>query len=161
MANAVSTAGMLVKYCVEATAGTRPTVNYTTIPGCKASPAIFNDPNMLQSTPLSATKNHTYIEGLNDSGGAIQITVNDYKEFRTAWSACISAYETAQSGNPAKGMWFEICYQNGSDLDSFYFPGKPLPLGFGGADVDAVLENNLNIAPTGDYIFAAASTTSE
>lgn len=157
MANAVSTAGMLVKYAVELSAGTRPTLNYTTIPGCKAIPAIFNDPNMLQSTPLSATKNHTYIEGLNDSGGSIQLTVNDYKEFRTAWENCLSAYAALTGG---KEMWFEITYQSGSDLDSFYFPGKPLPLGFGGADVDSVLENNANIAPTGDYMFAAASTTS-
>lgn len=157
MANAVSTAGMLVKYAVELSAGTRPTLNYTTIPGCKAIPAIFNDPNMLQSTPLSATKNHTYIEGLNDSGGSIQLTVNDYKEFRTAWENCLSAYASLTGG---KEMWFEITYQSGSDLDSFYFPGKPLPLGFGGADVDSVLENNANIAPTGDYLFAAASTTS-
>lgn len=59
MANAVSTAGMFLKYCVEANAGTRPTSGYTVIPGVKAIPAIFNDPNMLQSTPLSATKNHT------------------------------------------------------------------------------------------------------
>ena len=35
---------------------------------------------------------------------------------------------------------------------------QPLKLGFGGADVDAVLENNLNLAPQGDYEFAAAST---
>ena len=158
MANAVSTAGMLLKYCVETTKGTRPTLNYTTIPGVKAIPAIFNDPNMLQSTPLSATKNHTYIRGLDDSGGAIQLTVNDYEAFRTAWETCVSAYATAQASN--LGMWFEVCYQAGSNLDSFYFPGEPLPLGFGGADVDAVLENNLNIAPQGDYIFAAASTTS-
>lgn len=156
MANAVSTAGMLVKYAAEATAGTRPTSGYTTIPGVKAIPAIFNDPNMLQSTPLSATKNHTYIPGLNDSGGAIQITVNDYKAFRTAWETCVSAYATAAAAD--KGMWFEIAYQDGSDLDSFYFPAEPLPLGFGGAEVDSVLENNLNVSPQGDYEFAAAST---
>ena len=158
MANAVSTAGMLVKYCVETTKGTRPTLNYTTIPGVKAIPAIFNDPNMLQSTPLSATKNHTYIRGLDDSGGAIQLTVNDYEEFRTAWTQCVAAYATAQESD--LGMWFEIAYQEGSGLDSFYFPAEPLTLGFGGADVDAVLENNLNLAPQGDYLFAAASTTS-
>lgn len=158
MANAVSTAGMLLKYCVETTKGNRPTLNYTTIPGVKAIPAIFNDPNMLQSTPLSATKNHTYIRGLDDSGGAIQLTVNDYEEFRTAWETCVSAYASAQASD--LGMWFEVCYQAGSDLDSFYFPGEPLALGFGGAEVDSVLENNLNIAPQGDYIFAAASTTS-
>lgn len=155
MANAVSTAGMLVLYCVESTAGTRPTSGYTTIPGCKAIPAIFNDPNMLQSTPLSAEKNHTYIEGLNDSGGSIQLTVNDYDAFRTAWDNCITAYEGLSGG---KEMWFEIRYQDGSSLDSFFFPGKPLPLGFGGAEVDSVLENNLNIAPTGDYLFATPST---
>lgn len=155
MANAVSTAGMLVKYAVETTAGTRPTTGYTTIPGCKAIPGIFNDPNTLQSTPLSATKNHTYIEGLNDSGGAIQITVNDYDAFRTAWETCVSAYAALTGG---KGMWFEVSYPASSSLDSFYFPGKPLPLGFGGAEVDSVLENNANIVPTGDYTFAAAST---
>ena len=155
MANAVSTAGMFLKYCVESTAGTRPTSGYTVIPGVKAIPAIFNDPNMLQSTPLSATKNHTYIEGLNDSGGSVAITVNDYDAFRTAWNACVTAFEGLTGG---KQMWFEIAYQSGSDLDSFYFPGQPIALGFGGAEVDSVLENNANIAPTGDYEFAAAST---
>ena len=157
MANAVSTAGMLVKYAAESAKGTRPTSGYTTIPGVKAIPAIFNDPNMLQSTPLSATKNHTYIRGLDDSGGAIQLTVNDYEAFRDAWDDCVSAYATAAASE--LGMWFEIAYQDGSGLDSFYFPGEPLPLGFGGADVDSVLENNMNIAPQGDYTFAAASAT--
>lgn len=157
MANAVSTAGMTVKYCVETSAGVRPTVNYTTIPGVKAIPALWNEPNMLQSTPLSATKNHTYIEGLGDNGGAIALTVNDETLFRTAWDNCVSAYAGLTGG---KQMWFEICYQSGSNLDSFYFPGEPIALGFGGAEVDSVLENNANIAPQGDYLFAAASTTS-
>lgn len=155
MANAVSTAGMNVLWAVEQTKGTRPSTAYTIIPGCKAVPALFNDPNMLQTTPLSAKKNHTYIEGLNDSGGSIAITVNDYEEFRTSWNACVAAYGNLTGG---KQMWFEIAYPDGSNLDSFYFPGQPLPLGFGGAEVDSVLENNANIAPQGDYVFAAAST---
>lgn len=158
MANAVSTAGMTVKYAASTSGTTRPTTGYTTIPGVKAIPAIFNDPNMLQSTPLSATKNHTYIRGLDDSGGSIQLTVNDYEEFRDAWDTCVAAYATAAAAD--KGFWFELVYQANSGLDSFYFPGEPLPLGFGGAEVDSVLENNLNIAPQGDFEFAAASTTS-
>lgn len=155
MANAVSTAGMDVLWAVETTKGTRPTGSYTVIPGCKAIPAMFNDPNTLQSTPLSAKKNHTYIEGLSDSGGSIAITVNDYEEFRTSWNACVAAYEGLTDD---KAMWFEIAYPEGSNLDSFYFPGEPLALGFGGAEVDSVLENNANILPQGDYLFAAAST---
>lgn len=158
MPNAVSTAGMKLKYCVEETAGTRPTVNYTEIPGIKVLPGMGDSPNMLDSTPLTATKNKTYIRGLDDTGGAYGVTINDYKAFRDAWSTCMSAYATAQAGSPAKGMWFEICAPLGSDLDSLYFPGEPLAMGFGGAEVDAVLENTLNIAPQGDYTFAAAST---
>ena len=118
MANAVSTAGMNVLWAVETVAGTRPSSGYTIIPGCKAIPALFNDPNTLQTTPLSAKKNHTYIEGLGDSGGSISITVNDYSEFRTAWNACVTAYGGLSGG---KAMWFEIAYPLGSGLDSFSF----------------------------------------
>ena len=156
MANAVSTAGLLVKYAASTNNSVRPNTGYTEIPGVKAIPELWNDPNMLQSTPLSATKNHTYIEGLGDNGGAIALTVNDYEAFRDAWTNCVSAYATAAASD--KGFWFEIAYPSGSGLDSFYFPGEPLELGFGGAEVDSVLENNANIAPQGDYEFAAAST---
>ena len=41
---------------------------------------------------------------------------------------------------------------------SFFFPGKPIALGFGGADVDEVLEDTANIIPVGDYTWATAST---
>jgi hypothetical protein len=153
--NAVSTAGILVKYAVEATAGTRPTSGYTTIPGIKAIPAVFNEPNALQSTDLSAEKNHTYIPGLGDSGGSIALTANDCTEFRTAWNACVSAYAELTGG---KQMWFEIAYREDTGLESCYFAGEPLALGFGGAEVDSVLENNANVLPKGDYVFAAAST---
>lgn len=155
MAYALSTAGMNVLWAVEQTAGTRPSAAYTKIPGCKAIPEIFNSPNMLDATPLSAEKNKYYIAGLNDSGGSIAITVNDYPAFRTSWEACVAAYGNLTGD---KKMWFEIAYPDGSTLDSFYFPGEPLPLGFGGAEVDSVLETNANIAPQGDYLFASAST---
>ena len=154
MANAVSTAGMLVKYAAEATAGTRPTSGYTEIPGVKALPALGDEVNTLQSTPLSATKNHTYIAGLADPGGAIQLTVNDYPAFRTAWTAFVTAAEALTDG---KQMWVEYAYPENSGLDSFYFPCMPHALGFGGAEVDSVLENMANLLPSGDFEFAAAS----
>lgn len=155
MANAVSTAGMIVKYAAETTAGTRPTTGYTEIPGVKALPALGDEVNTLQSTPLSATKNHTYIAGLADPGGAIQLTVNDYPAFRTAWGAFVSAAENLNEGLQ---MWIEYAYPEGSGLDSFYFPAMPHALGFGGAEVDSVLENIANLLPSGDFEFAAAST---
>lgn len=155
MANAVSTAGLLVKYAPEVTVGQRPESGFTTIPGVKAIPAFGDEVNTLQSTPLSATKNHTYIAGLADPGGAIQLTVNDYAEFRTAWSSFVTAAEALTGG---KKMWIEYAYPEGANLDSFYFPATPHEIGFGGAEVDSVLENMANLLPEGDFIFAAAST---
>ena len=154
MAIALSTAGILVKYCTETTTGTRPTTGYTSIPDVKSIPEFGSDVNALQSTPLSATSNHTYIEGLKDSGGAIGLTVNLSDDFMTAWGSLISAYTTAASAS--KATWFE--YAIPGMAKSFFFPGKPIALGFGGADVDEVLEDTANILPVGDFTWATAST---
>ena len=147
MAIALSTAGITVSYAPEATAGTAPSTGWVTIPDVKSIPAFGDDVNALQSTPLSATVSHTYIPGLKDSGGAIALTVNDSAAFQTAWGTCVSAYATAKASS--KGMWFK--YTVPGLTDEFMFPGQPIPLGFGGADVDEVLENTANIIPEGDF----------
>ena len=153
---AISTAGMLVKWAPEVTAGSRPVSGFTELPGVKALPALGDSINTLQTTPLSATKNHTYIPGLADSGGAIQLTVNDAPAFRTAYASMYSSYTTALASN--KGFWLEYVYPAAYNMSSFYIPVALAPLGFGGADVDSVLENMLNVIPGGDYEFAAKST---
>ena len=153
--NGMGTMGMTLKWCVETTAGTRPTSSYTEIPEVKSLPAFADTVNSLQTTPLSATKNHTYTPGLSDSGGSIAITVNDCDAFRTAHAAMMTAYAGLTGG---KQMWFEFVYPEASGMDSFYISGEPVALGFGGAEVDSVLENTMNILPTGDYVFATAST---
>lgn len=151
MALELSTAGILVKYCVESTAGTRPTSGYTVIPGVKSIPEFGTEQPTLETTPLSATVNKTYIPGLKDSGGAIGLTVNDYTTFRTAWDTMMTAYATAKAAG--KGMWVEYAYPDGSGMDSFYFPAEPVELGFGGADVDEVLENVASFIPQGDFLW--------
>lgn len=154
---AISTAGMKVLYAPEVTAGSRPTSAYTEIPGVTALPALGDNVNTLQTTPLSATKNHTYIPGLADPGGAIQLTVNDAPAFRTAYATMYSAYQSAVSSG--KGFWLQYQYPAAYSMSAFYIPVQIAPLGFGGADVDSVLTNNLNVIPNGDYEFAAASTS--
>lgn len=153
MAVELSTAGITVKYCIEATAGTRPTTGYTAIPGVKSIPEYGTDINTIQTTTLAATKNHTYVPGLQDPGGAVGLTVNDYEDFRTAWNAMLTAYATAKASG--LGLWVEYAIPS---LDSFYYPAEPSAIGFGGADVDEVLENVANFTPTGDYVYATAST---
>ena len=153
MAIELSTAGILVKYAAETTAGTRPTTGYTTIPGIKSIPEINPEPNMLQVTPLSEEEYHRYIPGLKDLGGAIGLTANFYSDFTDAWETCVAAFETAKAAG--KGMWFEIMIP---DDESFFIPGIPSSLGFGGAEVDAVLETVAYITPNGAPVWAAHSS---
>lgn len=155
MALELSTAGIQVKYAIETTAGTRPTTGYTAIPGVKSIPEFGTEINTLQTTPLSATKNHTYIPGLRDPGGAIGLTVNDYTAFRTVWEAMLTAYKGRTKDT---SLWVEYAFPADSGMDSFYFPAIPSELGFGGADVDEVIENIASFTPAGDFLWEAPST---
>ena len=52
----LSTAGVTMKYAVEATSGTRPTTGYTEVPELKAIPEMNPEPDTLETTnPVSYT----------------------------------------------------------------------------------------------------------
>lgn len=156
MALEILSAGMAVKWAVETTAGTRPTTGYAALVGVKSISEDNEAPNTIQTTPLSATKRHTYILGLQGGDGAQQLTVNDYADFRTSWDAMYEAYETAKAAG--KALWIEYAYPAGYNMESYYYTAIPSALAFGGAEVDAVLENNVYLVQTNEPQFAAAST---
>ena len=153
---AISTAGLKVLWAAETSVGSRPQTSYKTLDGVKALPAFGDSVNTLQTTNLAQTVCHTYIPGLADSGGSMQLTVNDAPLFRTSFDSMYSAYVSAHSAG--KGFWLQYQYPSAYGMSAFYVPVTLAPLGFGGATVDAVLENNVNVIPTGDFLFAAAST---
>ena len=142
MAQELSTAGVLLKYAVEATAGTRPTTGFTQIPCIKAIPDFNPEPESLEVTDLSDTTWRRYIPGLRDPGGALAFTANLTTQFKTAWETLVSAYETAFADG--KSVWFEIMVPN---FGSFYFAGIPTELGMTAMDVNAVLEIEAYVTP--------------
>lgn len=142
MALEISTAGILLKYAAEATAGTRPTTGYTTVPNIKSTADFNPEPNTLEVTDLSDLVWKRYIEGLRDPGGAMSFTANLTSAFKTAWETLVSAYETAFASS--KLVWFEIMVPT---IGSFYFAGKPAELGINGYETDAVAEINVYITP--------------
>ncbi len=149
-------AGTTVKYCVETTAGTRPTSGYTILKGVKEIASYNDAPNTLQTTDLLAYPNHTYIRALNSGNGVLSVTANDYKTFRDSWADLMSDYET---GKPSgKALWIEYAYPADSGMDSYYYTAEPAELGFGGATVDSVLENTAYLIQTGQPSFATPST---
>lgn len=142
MALEISTAGILLKYAAETTAGTRPTTGYTTVPNIKSTADFNPEPNTLEVTDLSDLIWKRYIEGLKDPGGALSFTANLTSAFKTAWETLVSAYETAFTSS--KAVWFEIMVPS---IGSFYFAGKPAELGINGYETDAVAEINVYITP--------------
>lgn len=155
MAMELSTAGVLLKYCVETTAGTRPTASYTTVPSIKAIPDFNPEPESLEVTDLSDTEWRRYIAGLKDPGGALSFTANLTTAFKTAWSTLVSAYTTGIASN--KATWFEIYVPN---FGSFYFAGIPAPLGMSAMDVNSVLEIEAYVTPNQIHGWDTSSTGS-
>ena len=153
MALEISTAGVSVKYAVEATAGTRPTTGYTAIPNIKATPDFNPEPSTLEVTDLSDLVWKRYIAGLKDPGGALTFTANLTSAFKTAWETLVSAYETALE--TSKATWFEIAVPT---VGSFYFAGIPSELGINAMEVDAVAEIDVYVTPNQIEGWSTSST---
>ena len=140
----LSTAGIKLYYAVESTAGTKPSSGFVEVAGIKSIPQFGSEPSQLETTTLNATTWRTYVAGLRDTGGAIGLTFNDNDIFQTAWETLKSAYDTAIA--TGKRTWFE--YVVPGKAKGFFFTADVAELGFGGAEVDAVLENTGYVVPT-------------
>ena len=154
MANELSTAGVLVKYIVEASAGQRPTTGYTTIPNIKSTPDLNPEPSGLEVTDLSDTEWKRYIKGLKDPGSALAFGAHNTSAFQTAWDTLVGAAETAAADS--KATWFEIYVPGLSD--SFFFTGTPSALGLSAMEVDAAAEIDAYVTPNSILGWETSST---
>ena len=152
MALEFNTIGVKLKYCVEASAGSRPTSGYTNIPDIKSIPAIDLTPSKLEVTNL-IDKYRRFITGVLDAGDSIDVNANLTAALKTAWASLISAATSAWASQ--KSTWFEISIPN---FDSFYFAGIPTEMGVGELGVDAVAEASLHIIPNQIAGWATASS---
>jgi hypothetical protein len=151
MALEFNTIGVKLKYCVESSAGTRPTSGYTQIPDIKSTPAIDINPNKIEVTNLE-DQYRRYVDGVKDVGDSFDFTANLTADLKTKWASCVSAAETAWASG--KSTWFEISIPN---FDSFYISGIPTELGVNEMGVDAVIESTLHIVPNSIAGWATAS----
>ena len=139
MAGEISSAGITIKYAIEANAGTRPNTGYleqaanTTlkiaeyVTGISGLGAEFEQYDV---TPLAETKRHRFIKGLQNNDGNISFNANINPTSRTDWNAIVSAYEALTGG---LGMWWEITLPG--DTQSVFFRAEPCEMRF--PDVEA------------------------
>ena len=152
MALEFNTIGVKLGYCVEASAGSRPTSGYTNIPDIKSIPAIDLTPSKLEVTNL-IDKYRRFITGVLDAGDSIDVNANLTAALKTAWASLVSAAASAWTSQ--KSTWFEISIPN---FDSFYFAGIPTEMGVSELGVDAVAEASLHIIPNQIAGWATASS---
>lgn len=137
------TAGILVGYGVETTAGQQPT-SFTEIPDLTSIGSVNPEPQTIDVTPLSETTWRRYVDALKDVGGAIPFGANLTDAFIDAWGELVEAYETAKAGG--KRVWF-VFYIPGLSK-SFAMVGNPAVLGFDGAEVGNALQTTAYVTPT-------------
>ena len=152
MALEFNTIGVKLGYCVEASAGSRPTSGYVNIPDIKNLPSMDLNPSKLEVTNL-IDKYRRFITGVLDAGDSIDVNANLTATLKTAWASLVSAAASAWTSQ--KSTWFEISIPN---FDSFYFAGIPTEMGVSELGVDAVAEASLHIIPNQIAGWATAST---
>lgn len=150
----LSTAGIHLKYAVEATAGTRPTSKYIDLLGVKSTPSLNPAPETLETTDLNQTEYKTYVDGLKDLGGALEFTFNLTQALIDAWDELMTAYEAAKA--TGKSVWFLIDIPGLTE--GWYFRGNPSALGLPETSVNSVLETVTYITPTAAPLQAAKPT---
>ncbi|MBQ2768095.1 MAG: hypothetical protein IJF49_08490 [Clostridia bacterium] len=139
----LSTAGILVGYGVETTAGAQPT-SFAEIPDLTSIGSVNPEPQTIDVTPLSETTWRRYIDALKDVGGAIPFGANLSDKFIEAWSELLEAHKTAKASG--KQIWF-VFYIPGLSK-SFAMCGNPAELGFDGAEVGNAAKTTAYITPT-------------
>ena len=156
MSQRYSTAGMILAYAVETTAGVRPTSGFIKIPEIKSMPSFNPAPEQIESTTLEETEYKTYVEGLKDLGGAREFGANLTADLITAWEACNAAHDALTGG---KEMWFAVIHPKLTMC--VMFKGDPSPLGLNEASVSAMAETTLYVTPTGAPGWYAKPTVSD
>lgn len=140
----LSTAGMMVAYAIETTAGTKPT-KFINIPKPKSIPDFNPDPSTYDSTSLNEVEWKTYIQGLKDTGGVLPINFGMSQKLLDMWDKICDAVENVPSG---ERMWMEFYHPKLNK--AFFFTCSPSRLGFSSADVDSVWDTEVKVVPTGE-----------
>lgn len=163
MAGEVSSAGIKISYCMEGTAGVRPTSGYQEkepgatlniadyVTGISGLTAEFEQYDV---TPLSEQNRHRFVKGLQSNDGNLSLSCNINPTSRNDWGLIVSAYEALTGG---KGMWFAFTLPG--DTHSAYFRCIPCPMGFPDVESASAVQGAVQLIENQYAGWAANPTT--
>ena len=148
----LSTIGVKVSYCVETTAGDRPTQGYTIIPGIYSTPDFNVAPSTADVTSFENREYTSKLPLLKEIPDTIEFGVRLGQGFVTQWETLVAAYKAGiEATAGAKETWFCI---NIPGLDkSIYFTGKPIALGLPAMEANSSIDSTAYVAPTSEPVF--------
>lgn len=137
MALEITTVGAKVAYCIETTAGTRPTTGYTELKDVNEAPEFDLSLETIDASNITDTITR-YVPGRQDPGGDASFTMNHTNAMITQWKAMVTAADTAYAAG--KLCWFAYIFPDAAD--AFFWAGRPRDLGSSG-----IQQNSLNTVP--------------
>ena len=162
MAGEVSSAGIKIEYCPEATAGTRPTSGYkekATGATLKIAEYVISisglgaEREQYDITPIAETKRHRFVGGLQSNDGNISFTCNINPTSRADWNAIVAEYQGLTGG---KGMWFAFTLPG--DTQSAYYRCEPFEMDFPDVEAASAVQGAVNLIEN-EYAGWAAKPT--
>ena len=161
MAGEVSSAGIVIKYGVESTVGTKPSVFKEKATGATLNIADYvtgisglgAEYDQYDVTPLSEMVRHRFIKGLQNNDGNLSLNANINPTSRADWQLIVDEY-TALTGG--LGMWFE--FKLPGDTQSVYFRGEPCAMSFPDVEAASAIQGTIQIIENEYGGWAASST---
>lgn len=140
----ISVAGIKVAYAFETVKGTRPTGDWTHIPGIKNIPSMNEQPGIIDTTTLDETESRVGVPDLKAQPNATNFTANWTNELINQWADVMSKYDTAKESGLQ--MWVTIVVPQFDK--AFYFTAIPSPLDLPAVQVGSAAEIDIYITPT-------------
>lgn len=153
----LSTIGVTTSWAPETTAGTMPATIavYKRLHGINSIPALTSAPESIETTTLDELEFKTYISGLKDLGGALELGANLTQALKDEWEAVMTAYDTAKAA--AKALWLLIDIP-GLD-EAFAFTFQPTAMSPGEIAPNGLLSTTLSVTPLNEPAWVTRPTT--
>ena len=143
-----TTLGCKVSYAWESTAGTRPTTGYEILWDCIRSPSIGGEPDEVETTPLTATKNKTYVQLLQELADK-NIVCNATDAAFTAHASMMSTKATNLATSPVKCMW--VCVDIEAAEKAFYVRCMPSDKNMAALEPNSKIDVTIPLEIIGDW----------
>lgn len=145
--NALTSIGLKVGIALESVAGTMPVTNYYKVPQVTDLPDMDFEPDTIETTSYDDLEYKSYLDGLKDTGGVIQLPAN-YTEYGTQmWDDIVADIKADTTGIKA---WLMIAIQG--TTKKWFIPINPVKTGLPSAPVNDKVSINYNFTIVGDIV---------